>query len=280
MNGGRSIDEAKSLAYAPCNALALQLGLGDVANDQRSASPLDIGRYRALAWTDEHVRRFWEYESQFPENYFSYGYRDRLVPRLRGKLTGKQRVLDFGCGGGFLIPALSKVAAEVYGVDFSPKSVELTNERSKSIPNFRGAYAPTEALDKGLRFDGILAVEVIEHLSDQQLSLTLDLIKKLLEPGGVLVFTTPNDEDLAASRLYCPECDHVFHRWQHVRSWNARSLGAFLAREGFRDIEAWTTDFSPPIGLGAWGQVRRAFKAVGRGADPGLPHLVASGRFG
>lgn len=242
-------------------------------------SPLDVGRYRALAWTDEHVRRFWEYESQFPENYFSYGYRDRLVPRLRGMLTGKKKVLDFGCGGGFLIPALSRVAGEVYGVDFSPKSVELTNQRSASIANFRGACSPTEALEQGLKFDGILAVEVIEHLSDEQLAGTLDLIKRMLEPGGVVVFTTPNDEDLTASRLYCPECDHVFHRWQHVRSWNAQTLGALLKEQGFRNVKAWTTDFSPPVGLGAWGQVRRVFRAIGNGADRGLPHLVAAGQL-
>lgn len=251
-----------------------------MSDQKQPASPLDIGRYRSLAWTDDHVRRFWEYESQFPENYFSYGYRDRLVPRLRGKLDGKQRVLDFGCGGGFLIPALSKVAGEVYGVDFSPKSVELTNERSRDIANFRGASAPTEALEKGLRFDGILAVEVIEHLSDEQLSGTLELIKQLLEPGGVVVFTTPNDEDLTESRLYCPECDHVFHRWQHVRSWNARSLSAFLEQQGFNNVEAWTTDFAPPVGLGAWRHVRRAAKALGRGSDPGFPHLVTSGQLG
>jgi len=245
----------------------------------RPRSPLDIGRYRALAWTDEHVRRFWEYESQFPENYFSYGYRNRLVPRLRGMLSGKKRVLDFGCGGGFLIPALSHVAGEVYGVDFSPTSVELTKERSASIANFRGAYSPMEALDMGLKFDGILAVEVIEHLSDEQLASTLDIIKRLLEPSGVIVFTTPNDEDLGASRLYCPECDHVFHRWQHVRSWNAQSLGGFLKEQGFRDVKAWTTDFSPPVGLGAWGQVRRVFRAIGNGRDTRLPHLVAAGKL-
>ncbi|MFW2387502.1 MAG: class I SAM-dependent methyltransferase, partial [Polyangiales bacterium] len=142
----------------------------------------------------------------------------------RGSLSGKKRVLDFGCGGGFLIPALSRVAGEVYGVDFSPTSVELTNERNANIANFRGATSPMEALDAGLKFDGILSVEVIEHLSDEQLAGTLDIIKRLLTPGGVIAFTTPNDED-----------------------------------------------------LGAWGQVRRAFRAIGNGRDTGLPHRVASG---
>ena len=252
--------------------------MSDADSAEKPKRPLDVGRYKSLEWTDEHVRRFWEYESQFPGNYFSYKYRNRLVPRLRGALSGKTRVLDFGCGGGFLIPALSKVADEVYGVDFSPTSVELTKERSASIPNFRGAWSPTEALDMGLRFDGILAVEVIEHLSDEQLGQTLDIIKRMLEPGGVIVFTTPNDEDLAASRLYCPECDHVYHRWQHVRSWSANSLSAFLASHGFTGIEAWTTDFSPPVGFGLWGQVRRAARAIGQGSNAGLPHLVVTGR--
>lgn len=130
----------------------------------------------------------------------------------------------------------------------------------------------------GLRFDGILSVEVIEHLSDERLESTLGLIKRLLQPGGVIVFTTPNDEDLAASRLYCPECDHVFHRWQHVRSWNRRSLSKLLAKRGFVDVRTWTTDFSPPLGLGIWGQVRRLARAIGDGTDKGLPHLVATAK--
>ena len=146
--------------------------------------PIAVGRYRPLDWTDDHVRRFWEYESQFPENYFSYGYRDKLVPRLRGMLDGKKRVLDFGCGGGFLIPALSRVAGEVYGVDFSPTSVELTKERSAHISNFKGAYAPHEAVEMGLKFDGILSVEVIEHLTDEQLESTANLIKQLAVGGS------------------------------------------------------------------------------------------------
>ena len=257
------------------------VGVGVVGDPdpERPQSPLDIGPYRALEWTDDHVRRFWEYESQFPENYFSYGYRDRIVPRLRGRLSGKKRVLDFGCGGGFLIPALSRVATKVYGVDFSPQSVELTKQRSAHLDNFAGAWSPTEVLDMGLKFDGILAVEVIEHLSDPQLTATLELIKQMLEPGGVVIFTTPNEEDLTEKRLYCPACDHVYHRWQHVRSWSRHTLAAFLETQGFRGVQTWTVDFSAPIGLGALAHVKRGFKAIGRRADPGLPHLLGAGEL-
>jgi 2-polyprenyl-3-methyl-5-hydroxy-6-metoxy-1,4-benzoquinol methylase len=250
-----------------------------MAEEGSKNDPIAVGRYRSLAWTDEQVRRFWEYESQFPENYLSYGYRDKIVPRLRGALKGKKRVLDFGCGGGFLIPALGRVAGEVYGVDFSPKSIELTNERNAHVPNFKGAYAPQELVEMGLEFDGLLSVEVIEHLSDGQLAATAELVKQLLEPSGVIVLTTKNDEDLAARRVYCPECDHVFHRWQHVRSWDTRSLFDFLTEQGFVDVRTWTTDFSPPLGLGVWGQVRRLARAVVNGADTGLPRLIGAARM-
>lgn len=243
-------------------------------SEERTGDSIEVGRYRALAWTDEHVRRFWEYESQFPENYFSYGYRNKIVPRLRGALNGMSRVLDFGCGGGFLIPAIAQVADEVYGMDFSARSVELTNARNVEVSGFKGAYEPNELLSMGLEFDAILSVEVIEHLSDAQLESSIELVTELLGPEGVLVVTTPNDEDLAAARLYCPQCDQVFHRWQHVRSWTADTLGAFLSNRGFEDVRTWTTDFSPPLGLGAWGQVRRLARALVGASDPGLPHLV------
>jgi hypothetical protein len=75
------------------------------------------------------------------------------------------------------------------------------------------------------------------------LSQTLRTIRHITRPGGVVIFTTPNDEQLVQSEVFCPECAHVFHRFQHVRSWNVRSLRDSLKAESFSVTHAFATDF-------------------------------------
>ena len=75
-------------------------------------------------------------------------------------------------------------------------------------PGFLGAWSPQEIADPGLAgsFTTIFMVEVIEHLSDEHLAAAMVTIKRLLAPGGRLVCTTPNDEDLEAARKAISDC--------------------------------------------------------------------------
>lgn len=90
-----------------------------------------------------------------------------------------------------------------------------------------------------------MSVEVVEHLDNAQLSGMLSEIKRLFKPGGYVVVTTPNDEDLGAEKLICPECG--FHRWQHVRSWNSQRLRACFEEHGFQTFHLAETHFRPRV---------------------------------
>jgi len=76
-------------------------------------------------------------------------------------------------------------------------------------------------------------------------------VKKLGNPGSKIIFTTPNNERLDDSVVYCPVCEHTFHRWQHVRSWNVQSLTSFMEKNGLKVDNCFATDFSsiPPEGM-------------------------------
>ncbi len=102
-------------------------------------------------------------------------------------------------------------------------------------------------------------------------------MRGLLAPGGWLVCTTPNDENLEAAMVFCPASGKIFHPMQHVRSWTAGSLAARMAAEGFADVAAWTTDFGADrkYFFRQWA-VRQA-KQVLRFPRKD-PHLVAIGR--
>jgi hypothetical protein len=59
-------------------------------------------------------------------------------------------------------------------------------------------------------------------------------IRRILKPGtGYLFVTTPNNENLEASTVFCPECGAVFHRYQHLRSFTIESLEELMRSHGF-----------------------------------------------
>ena len=95
-------------------------------------------------------------------------------------------------------------------------------------------------------FDVVIATEVIEHLLDSELEGMLAECRRLLKPGGRVFFTTPNDEDYDASKVMCPEYGSIFHRWQHVRTWNVGTLRAHMERAGF------VTRLIQPVAWQAW----------------------------
>lgn len=99
------------------------------------------------------------------------------------------RVLDIGFAGQALQPdskeyphtIIRSLAKETYGVDLI-----LPAEFSGS--HYQQANAESFSFDD--RFDVVIALDVIEHISN--LGLFLDRCKEHLVPGGRLILTTPN----------------------------------------------------------------------------------------
>lgn len=224
-----------------------------------------------LEWTDEKISNFWNYWSQYPEQYFTYQFGSQIAQRLTPYLRDKKEILDYGCGSGYLIEPLLSFGVRVTGLDFSPKSVETVNKRFKGKPNFSGAFLHTDIPKHQAQFDVIVMIEVIEHLNDHYLQETVKNLKALLKPGGIAIVTTPNDENLSENMVYCPESQKAFHRWQHVRSWSEETLSDFLTQSGFKIEECFTTDFSVSFSRNKFA----SFKYLAKKAlNKKLPHLV------
>ncbi len=77
-----------------------------------------------MKWTDENIKSFWDYESNFEENYFTYQVGKKVVEYFEKLLKDKYSILDFGCGPGFLVGHLLSLDINVYGVDFSDSTIE------------------------------------------------------------------------------------------------------------------------------------------------------------
>ena len=118
--------------------------------------------------------------------------------------------------------------------------------------------------------DTAFIVEVVEHMDDAALGAAFAEIYRALKPGGHVVITTPNDENLEANRVLCPECFAIFHVMQHVRSWKTRSLSAFTESQGFETVSVDETILSPHTGL--LDRLWRFAKLYG-GARPNLIYI-------
>lgn len=102
------------------------------------------------------------------------------------------RVLDIGCGGGLICEPMARLGAGVVGVDASATNIEVAKVHAEGsgVPvDYRATTA--ESLDAaGERFDVVLALEVVEHVSDVDLFLTS--CANMVKPGGLLVVATIN----------------------------------------------------------------------------------------
>ena len=243
------------------------------------------GRLPELQWTQEMAVRFWDYESNFPDRYFTYRHGAEVVRQLRGHLLGRGTVLDYGCGPGYLLGELLDAGIEAAGLDFSPATVSKVNERFSGRATFRGAFLPEQLKENARAFNVITVLEVVEHLYDEPLEQLLSALPDFLAPEGVVVFSTPNEEDLAESTLLCPVSGQVFHRWQHVRSWSQQSLTAYLEARGYQVLQCFTTNFRGGLSKAKNKGTLRSRWAVlsfelGRrlGLAKKTPHLVAIAR--
>lgn len=114
--------------------------------------------------------------------------RDLRAPRAFAGL----RILDIGCGGGLLSEPMARLGAEVVGADAAPRNIPVARihaEASGLTIDYRVTTAEDLAA-AGERFDVVLNMEVVEHVSDPQAYLTA--CHDLLKPGGLMICSTLN----------------------------------------------------------------------------------------
>jgi ubiquinone biosynthesis O-methyltransferase len=101
------------------------------------------------------------------------------------------RILDAGCGGGFVSEALAVDGYDVTGIDISEHSLEIARAHSAGRTDLKLHYQ--QASLYGLpfpdaSFDVVVSSDVLEHLTD--LPAALREIRRVLKPDGVFLFDT------------------------------------------------------------------------------------------
>ncbi|NOQ32281.1 MAG: methyltransferase domain-containing protein [Helicobacteraceae bacterium] len=198
-----------------------------------------------IEWNDEKVARLWDYYSKTPpysEDYFTKEVGKNILhetSKVLGNLDNKV-ILDFGCGPAFLMDHISNLNIQpkkYIGLDFSEKSVENIKNKKNISFDHNGVFV--QQLPSSIESNSIdicFLIEVIEHLEDDYLDGTLKEIFRVLKPGGKLIITTPNSEDLDQSKNFCPDCGSIYHKWQHVRSFTSHVLEETLLQHDFKTV--------------------------------------------
>lgn len=106
------------------------------------------------------------------------------------------KVLDVGCGGGILSIPLSRLGAEVTGIDPSPELVEVANKESIArLPADSKIRFLTETIEDHEKqnqemYDVVVLSEVIEHVTKKEEF--IEICVRTLKPAGSIFFTTIN----------------------------------------------------------------------------------------
>ena len=101
------------------------------------------------------------------------------------------KILDIGCGGGLITEPMSRLGANITGIDASEKNIKIAKahlKKNKLKINYK--CASPENLNQKENFDVILNLEIIEHVEDVELF--LEKSSKLLKKDGLMFVATIN----------------------------------------------------------------------------------------
>ena len=106
-------------------------------------------------------------------------------------LLSNLKILDIGCGGGLMSEPMSRLGANVTGIDASEKNIKVASLHSKQS-NLNINYlnkSPEQLMEKN-KFDIILNLEIVEHVDN--LDLYLKSCYGLLKKNGIMFTATIN----------------------------------------------------------------------------------------
>lgn len=112
------------------------------------------------------------------------------APWILSHLQQNQKILDIGCGAGFLANELAQKGHHVFGIDLSLQSLEIAKKYDKT-QRVEYKYANAYCLPfENQSFDVVCALDVLEHVHEPQLLIAE--ASRVLKPGGLFFFHTFN----------------------------------------------------------------------------------------
>lgn len=159
------------------------------------------------------------------------------------------RLADIGCGAGLLSEPLARLGGKVTGMDMASANIEVARShaaQSGLTIDYR-VVAAEDLLAAGERFDVVLAMEIVEHVTDA--AAFLKTCAGLVKPGGLLVVSTIN-RTMKAYALAIVAAERVL-RWvpRGTHDWDKfvtpAEIGGAVTPEGFMELDRSGVVYNP-----------------------------------
>lgn len=153
-------------------------------------------------------------------------YREEIAPLLPSRMD--VRILEVGTGHGHLLRFLTdKGYSRVSGIDISEDLLAAVRARcAHRVEHLEVADAEEFLPSHAGKYDCIIMLDMIEHLTEQKAESILRASRIALAPGGRLILRTPNMANLLGN--YSLHMDLT-----HRRGYTEWSLTQLLERSGF-----------------------------------------------
>src|SRR5207244_9902701 len=172
---------------------------GDHAAGKHTPAPVGAENGPAVAAESAHL---WDAIYLHFEDEFR-GTREEIkarvavyLPKFRdaGAGTEASPILDLGCGRGELLEVLRTEGLVASGVDTNRAAVEQCRQQGLSV-ELGDAFDVLRKLPEA-SLGGLAALHVVEHLPFPLVLKLLDEALRVLRPGGVAIFETPNPKNV------------------------------------------------------------------------------------
>lgn len=174
-----------------------------------------------------------------------YFYRKRLalgLSLLGAMLGGKKagRLLEVGYGSGILLPDLSGMCEELYGVDIHT-SVDQVNEmlRLEAVTAELETGSVTHLPYEPEFFDVLMCFSVLEHLRPHQLDTAVREIERVLRPGGIAVVGVPVESRMMTLLFSLIGFADIHHHHFSDHETVLRVLQGRLSVQAIKTLPSW-----------------------------------------
>jgi 2-polyprenyl-3-methyl-5-hydroxy-6-metoxy-1,4-benzoquinol methylase len=155
----------------------------------------------------------------------------KYLPLLHG-LDASAAIVEIGCGGGELLAYLGRRGfSHAVGIDISAEQVTLARARGVQAEL---ADAFEYLAQRAEAFDAVVAIDVLEHLTRDELLRLAPVVLSALRPGGRLLVQTANGAGLLSRQV-------IYGDLTHVTVFTPQSLAQLLRPTGFGELAFYET---------------------------------------